>query len=90
LRRFLKENIQYNSFALASLGKNYSQFFALLKSEDIDNKWFEVYDTKHYSLENKLINLNKSLIQKLKSDEEWQNDYIIREMIENYGEVVND
>ena len=89
-RRFLKENIQYNSFALASLGENYSQIFALLNSEDIDITWFELYDSKHYSLENKLINLNKSLIQKLKNGEEWKNDYIIREMKEYYGLIGED
>ena len=31
-RRHLKENIQFNSIALASLGENYSHFFVLLNS----------------------------------------------------------
>ncbi len=83
-RRFLKENIQHNSFALASLGENYTQIFSLVNSEDIDYEWFEIYDSKHYSLENKLINLNKSFIKKLTNKEEWKNDYIIKEMAENY------
>ncbi len=73
-RRHLKENIQFNSIALASLGENYSQFFALLNSEDINKEWFDEYDKFHYSLENKLINLNKSLLNKT-NDEQWNKDY---------------
>ena len=41
----------------------------------------------HYCLENKLINFNKSMIQKLKSEQNWNSDYIIKEIIENYGDV---
>lgn len=74
-RRFLKENIQFNTIALASLGENYSQIFALLSSGDIDEEWFDLYDEKHYSLENKLLKLNKSFIDKLKNNEEWNQDY---------------
>jgi len=73
-RRHLKENIQFNTVALSSLGENYSQIFALLNSEDIKKEWFDEYDRLHYSLENKLINLNKSFINKLNSDE-WKKDY---------------
>ena len=73
-RRHLKENIQFNSIALSSLGENYSQIFALLNSEDIDREWFDDYDQLHYSLENKLINFNKSFIKKLNNDD-WKKDY---------------
>lgn len=73
-RRHLKENIQFNSIALSSLGENYSQIFALLNSEDIDREWFDEYDQLHYSLENKLINFNKSFIKKLNNDD-WKKDY---------------
>jgi four helix bundle protein len=83
-RRSLKENIQYISIALASLAENYSQIYALFRTQDIEKLWFEEFDTKHYSLENKLINLNKSYIQKLKNNDEWKNDYILREFIESY------
>lgn len=54
-RRFLKENIQYISVALASLAENYSQIFALLNSNDIDEVWFKIYDDRHYCFENKLM-----------------------------------
>ena len=55
-RRSLKENIQYLSIALSSLGENYSQIFAFTNSGDIEVAWFKEYDKLHYSLENKLIN----------------------------------
>jgi len=84
-RRFLKENIQYNSVALASLAENYSQIFALFNSNDIDEAWFKFYDDKHYCLENKLINLNKTLIEKLKNADTWENDYHVKELNEFYG-----
>ncbi len=73
-RRHLKENIQFNTIALSSLGENYSQIFALLNSDDIDKKWFDEYDKLHYSLENKLINLNKAFIKKLNNGK-WKKDY---------------
>jgi four helix bundle protein len=84
-RRHLRENIQHNYIALASLGENYSQIFALMNSNDIDQDWFDKYDEKHYSLENKLISYNKSQIKYLKQNSEWKNDYIIKELINGYG-----
>jgi len=83
-RRSLKENIQYLAIALASSGENYSQIFALTNSGDLDIAWFKEYDKKHYSLENKLIKLNRTYISKLKEKSDWKNDYILREIIEKY------
>jgi four helix bundle protein len=83
-RRSLKESIQYNNIGLSSLGENYSQVFALYKANDIDKEWFDEYDKKHYSLENKLINYNKSQVQQLKNNADWRDDYILREIIERY------
>ncbi len=40
-------------------------------------KWFDESDSKHYSLENKLINYNKSQIKQLKEKSNWRNDYVI-------------
>jgi len=82
-RRSIKENINFVNIALSSLSENYTQLFALYSSEDIDKSWFDEYDKKHYSLENKLIQFNKSMISKLDSNE-WKNDYILREIIEKY------
>ncbi len=83
-RRFLKENIQFNSYALSSLGENYSQIFALFNAVIIDETWFAKYDRKHYSLENKLIKLNKTSIEYLKTNYDWKNDYQIKEIVEKY------
>ncbi len=83
-RRYLKENIQFNNIALASLAENYSQVFALLSSNDIDKNWFDKYDIKHYSLENKLISYNRSQIKLLKEKSEWKDDYLIRELMVGY------
>ena len=85
-RRYLKENIQFNSIALASLAENYSQVYALLKVQLISNELFDTYDKLHYSLENKLINFNKSQVKQLKEKSDWHNDYVVREMISTYGE----
>ena len=84
-RRSLKESIQFNNIALSSLGENYSQVIALFQAKDLDKEWFDLYDTKHYSLENKMINYNKSQVQQLKSNADWRDDYILREIIERYG-----
>ncbi|MDY0081742.1 MAG: four helix bundle protein [Ignavibacteriaceae bacterium] len=82
-RRSLKENIHFVNIALASLSENYSQIFALFSSGDIEREWFDQYDKKHYSLENKLIQFNKSMISKI-DNKEWNNDYILREVVEKY------
>ncbi|MCF8296116.1 MAG: four helix bundle protein [Melioribacteraceae bacterium] len=83
-RRGLKESIQFNNVALASLAENYTQIFALLEGDDIDRKWFDEYDAIHYKLENKLINYNKSQIKQLKENVDWKNDYVIRDIVEKY------
>lgn len=85
-RRSIKENINFVNIALASLSENYTQLFALHSSEDIDRIWFDEYHKKHYSLENKLIQFNKSMISKISPDE-WKNDYILREIVEKYGSI---
>lgn len=86
-RRHLKENIQFNTVSLSSLGKNYSQIFTLFNAEEIDEEWFVEYDRIHYSLENKLIKLNKTSIESLKANYDWKNDYQVRELIEKYNEL---
>ena len=86
-RRHLKENIQFNTIALASLGENYSQIFTLFNAEEIDEDWFEDYDKIHYSLENKLIKLNKRSIENLVTNYDWKNDYQVRELVEKYSDL---
>lgn len=82
-RRSLKENIHFVNIALASLSENYTQIYALFSAGDIEQEWFDQYDKKHYSLENKLIQFNKSMISKI-DNKEWNNDYILREVVEKY------
>jgi len=74
-RRSIKEYIQFINIALGSAGENYSQMFALLKSEEISKDSFDEFDKKHYGVENKLINLAKSLARKMKTDQDWNSDY---------------
>jgi four helix bundle protein len=86
-RRYLKENIQFSTIALASLGENYSQIFTLFNAGEMDENWFDEYDKVHYSLENKLIKLNKSSIENLMANYDWKNDYQVREIIEKYNDL---
>ena len=83
-RRSIKENIQFNTISLSSLAENYTQIYALFSSGDVDKNWFDEYDKKHYKLENKLIAMNRGLVEKLKQNHEWKNDYIVREIVESY------
>ncbi len=83
-RRSIKDNINFNNYALASLAENYSQVYALLEVGLINDEWFNEYDAKHYSLENKLIAYNKAQIKILKSKGDWHQDYILREEQQTY------
>ena len=84
-RRGLKEYIQFINIALASLSENYTQIFALQKAGYLAEDWFIKYDDMHYSLENKLINLNRSLVGKLNDKAGWENNYLVKELKEQYG-----
>ncbi len=74
-RRSIKEYIQFINIALGSAGENYSQMFALLKTEEISKDRFDEFDERHYSVETKLINLAKSLARKMKTGQDWNSDY---------------
>ncbi len=86
-RRGLRESIQFNNIALASLAENYSQIFSLLQSSDIDSEWFNNYDNLHYDLENQMIRFNKSQIDMLKTKSDWRDDYNVREEQEIYKKI---
>ncbi len=49
--------------------------YALLKSEEIPKDIFDEFDKLHYSVENKLVNLAKSLSKKMKTGQDWNSDY---------------
>ena len=61
--------------ALGSTGENYSQMYALLKSDEISKDIFDEFDRRHYIVENKLVNLAQSLSKKTKTDQDWNSDY---------------
>ena len=74
-RRSIKEYIQFVNVALGSAGENYSQMYALLQSQEISQTVFDDFDTRHYAVENKLINLAKALSKKMKTGQDWNSDY---------------
>lgn len=84
-RRHLKESLQFNNIALASLGENYSQIYTLYNPGLIDEFWFNEYDKIHYSLENKFISYLRNQIKMLKENYEWKNDYLIKELEISYS-----
>ena len=74
-RRSIKEYIQFVNVALGSAGENYSQMYALLRSGEISEGTFDEFDKWHYGVENKLINLAKSLSKNMKNGQDWNSDY---------------
>ncbi len=78
-RRSIKEYIQFVDVALGSAGENYSQFYALYKSKEVPKDIFDEYDQRHYSLENKLLNLERSLTKKSKEKGQWDTEYRVGE-----------
>ena len=74
-RRSIKEYIQFVNVALGSTGENYSQMYAFLRSGEISQDTFDEFDKRHYEIENKLINLAKSLSKKMKTGQDWNSDY---------------
>ena len=74
-RRSLKENLWFYEISLSSLAENYSQLFALTAANQISENEFIIYDDRIYELENKLLKMNKSLIEKLNSKSNWNDDY---------------
>ena len=74
-RRTLKENLRFYEIALSSAAENCSQLHVLKKAKQISQTEFELLDKKLYEIENKLIKMNKTLVQKLKNDSSWNSEY---------------
>jgi len=74
-RRTLKENLRFYEIALSSAAENCSQLHALKEAKQISQTEFELLDKKLYEIENKLIKMNKTLVQKLKNGSSWNSDY---------------
>jgi hypothetical protein len=45
------------------------------RSGEISQSTFDEFDKRHYGVENKLINLAKSLTRKMKNGQDWNSDY---------------
>jgi len=67
--------------------KTILRFLALFNAEEIEEEWFNEYDKKHYSIENKLIKLNKVSIENLMNNYDWKNDYKVKEIIAEYNDL---
>ena len=74
-RRSIKENLRFYEISLSSGAENFSQMFALCNAKQIGKEVFLTYDDKIYAWENKMINMNKSLISKMNSGAEWKSEY---------------
>ena len=74
-RRTIKENLRFYEIALSSAAENYSQMFALQSTDQLSRDDFIIYDENMYELENKLISMNKSLVDKISSNSKWKKDY---------------
>ena len=74
-RRTLKENLRFYEIATASSTEVYSQLFALHQAGQISDDEFKPLDDRLYEFENKMIAMNKRLIEKLKNGSDWKEDY---------------
>lgn len=69
-RRTLKEYIQYLNIGLGSMGETMTRMIGLMKSGQLSPKEFTQFDEFHYSVENKLLALVRSL-QSKKGTHDW-------------------
>ena len=74
-RRTLKENIRFYEIAAASSAEVYSQLYALNQTDQISDEEFKALDERLYEFENKMIAMNKRLIEKLNDGSDWEDDY---------------
>ena len=71
----LTDNTSIKKGNWEKLHPNYSHMYALLRSGEISQSTFDEFNKRHYGVENKLINLAKSLSKKLKTGQDWNSDY---------------
>jgi four helix bundle protein len=74
-RRTLRETLRFYEIALGSSAENYSQFFGLMKADQITKEMFNDIDCLLYKVENQIIQMNKNLIERIKSESDWNTDY---------------
>ena len=74
-RKSIKEYLNFLNIALGSSGEFHSCLVSFLKAEQITKDQFEKLDELHYKTENQLIQLIKSLQQKMK-DGTWEDSFL--------------
>ncbi len=73
-RKSIKEYLNFLNYSLGSCGELYTSMFSFKEANQIKMEDFEEFDKMHYSVENKLINLIKSL-QKKNKDKDWEDSF---------------
>lgn len=73
-RRSLNEYLQFLNIALGSSGETMTRMIGLQKAGRITREQFEKFDKSHYTLENKLISMIKSLQAKIRSGS-WEDEF---------------
>lgn len=72
-RRTIKEYLQFLNVALGSSGEALTRMIGLVAMETITHTRFDEWDKTHYSMENKLLGLVRSLESK-KKDGTWNQE----------------
>lgn len=73
-RRSIKEYLNFLNYSLGSCGELYTSMFSFSEANQISKEDFEEFDKMHYSVENKLISLIKSLQRKNKN-KDWEDSF---------------
>lgn len=74
-RRTLKENIRFYEIAASSAVEVYSQLHALYHTKQLTDDEFNLLDSKLYEFENKMISMNRRMIEKLRNGDKWKDGY---------------
>lgn len=72
-RRTINEYLQFLNVALGSCGESLTRMISLLEVGILDNIEFEQFDALHYSVENQLLGLVRSL-QKRRRESGWNEE----------------
>lgn len=73
-RKSIKEYLNFLNFSLASCGELYTSMFSFHEANQLSKLDFEEFDKMYFSVENKLINLIKSL-QRKNINKDWVDSF---------------
>lgn len=74
-RRTVRDTHKFYVIALSSSSECYSQMYALIESKQISILDFDTFDKKSFELQNKLLKMNKDLLNKINSNSAWKSEY---------------